>query len=68
MMTINSGSKIPRRKRVAHFSSSQSKVRVIEDVMAKGLEVKKKKCFRVCSYSVAYVIGSSRHPEDCRAN
>lgn len=38
MMTINSGSKIPRRKRVAHFSSSQSKVRVIEDVMAKGLE------------------------------
>ena len=38
-MTI-SGSRIPRRKRVAQFSETHSKVRVLEEAMAQGLEVK----------------------------
>merc|ERR1712130_171767 len=33
-----SGSRIPRRKRVAQFSETQSKVRVLEEAMVEGLE------------------------------
>ena len=46
------GSKIPRRKRVAQFSTSQSKVRVREEIMVGELEVEN---FFILNLSTVFV-------------
>lgn len=46
------GSKIPRRKRVAQFSTSQSKVRVREEIMVGELEVENFLIFNLNPISV----------------
>ena len=51
------GSKIPRRKRVAQFSTSQSKVRVREEIMVGELEVENFLIFNLNTKSVLSTLG-----------